>query len=92
MKAPPGRGEAGPLRKEPTSIGSIVRQIVSLRDTFRNLNCRGRVKLIRIIIPEVPKITWLILRYAISSIKVLLAQRAVKIADEKRRLERRWKP
>lgn len=92
MKSPPQTREAGPPRKEPTSIGSIVRQIVSLRATFRNLNWNGRVKFIRILIPQLPKIALAITRYAFSCIKVERAQRAVKRADEKRRMERRWKP
>lgn len=93
MKSPPPRTrEAGPPRKEPTSIGSIVRQIVSLRATFRNLNWRGRVKFIRILIQELPKIALAIMRYAFSCLKVARAQQAVKRADEKRRRERRWKP
>lgn len=66
---------------------------------FRKSNWRGRVEILRILLPALPGLVWLLLkvivpciRAAPKIIRVMLAERSVRIADEKRRLAVRWKP
>lgn len=99
---PPRTREAGPPRREPAPIGNSTRRKLSriaagFKHQLKGLSLILAIlaKTCRIVTPHLPGLAWMLIRRPRAFLavwRVVKAQRAVRLADQRRIRERRWKP